>query len=184
MKLRGAMSQQELAQRMNERGQDWQQKTVSRVEKGTRDVKLFEAVDLAAVLGVTLDELMSADSTALAAAEERAKVAAAQTKLRAAFHTAVVGAGELLAARLELAALLDEIKTSQTAEFTVQLEIMGAAMDASFWAALVEATVRAGETGALPGIDRTNLESEQGRIELREKINEVMGVDLIERPLN
>lgn len=181
MKLRGAVSQQELAQRMSERGQDWQQKTVSRVEKGTRDVKLFEAVDLAAVLGVSLDELMSTDESALAAVEERAKVAAAQTKLQVAFYSAVEGQQELLAARCELWEILEHIKTDGTRDLGNQLALMDVASDFSFWSALVETVVRAGETGVLSGVGREDLETTEGRKKIRETVNKVMGVDLCDR---
>lgn len=177
------MKQGELAQKMNERGHTWKQNTVSMIETGDRTLKLFEAVDLAAALGVTLDELMSSDSAALASAEERAAVAAAQTKLRAAFYTAVAGAGELLTARAELAGVLEDIKTTGTGDPGIQFEVMLTAADFNFWAVLVEAAARAGETGTLPGISRKNLESEQGRKELQQAINKFMGVDLYERPL-
>lgn len=183
IQLRGQLSQGELAQKMTDRGHKWVQNTVSMVELGTRTLKLFEAVDLAAVLGVTVDELLNNDSAALAAAQERAQVAAAQTKLRAAFYSAVEGQKELLTARRELWEALEHIKTEGTGDFGAQLELMAGANDFSFWSALVEATVRAGETGVLPGVGRKDLATAEGRRKLRETINEHMGVELIERPL-
>lgn len=178
------MKQGELAQKMTDRGHKWAQRTVSMVETGDRTLKLFEAVDLAAILGVTVDELLNNDSTALAAAQERAQVAAAQTKLQVAFYSAVEGQQELLAARRELWEILEHIKTDGTGDLGNQLALMAGASDFSFWSALVETVVRAGETGVLSGVGREDLETTEGRKKIRETINEVMGVDLIERPLN
>jgi transcriptional regulator with XRE-family HTH domain len=61
------ISQPELARRMVERGWPWHQSTVYRTESGRQPLKLGEAVDLARILGVTVDRLAGADP---AAAEE------------------------------------------------------------------------------------------------------------------
>ena len=49
------MGQRELAARMAERHFSWHQNTVTRVEKGDRDVSYLETQALAAILGVTTD---------------------------------------------------------------------------------------------------------------------------------
>lgn len=51
-------SQAEVAAAMTQAGHSWVAQTVLKVEKGTRALKLNEATDLAAVLSVTLDELV------------------------------------------------------------------------------------------------------------------------------
>lgn len=52
-----SISQVELARRMTERGWSWHQSTVYRVETGKQPVRFDEALDLADLLGVTLDRL-------------------------------------------------------------------------------------------------------------------------------
>lgn len=52
-----SVSQVELARRMTERGWPWHQSTVYRVETGKQPVRFDEALDLADLLGVTLDRL-------------------------------------------------------------------------------------------------------------------------------
>lgn len=52
-----SISQVELARRMTERGWPWHQSTVYRVETGKQPVRFDEALDLADLLGVTLDRL-------------------------------------------------------------------------------------------------------------------------------
>lgn len=181
--LRGQLSQGELAQKMTDRGHKWVQNTVSMIELGTRTLKLFEAVDLAAILGVTVDELLNNDSTALAAAHERAQVAAAQTKLRAAYHTALEGQLGLLAARVELLELLEKLRDTGTGEAGPQFDLMFSAHDFNHWGTLVGAIARAGDTGLIEGISSEDLKTTEGRIKIREAIKTAMGVDLYERPL-
>lgn len=53
-KLRGELSQKEVADRMKGRGWKWSQATVWSVEKGDRPLRLAEAHDLAAVLNVSV----------------------------------------------------------------------------------------------------------------------------------
>lgn len=60
-RLRGEMSQAELAERMRERGYKWSQATVWSVEKGERPLRLTEAEDIAAVLGVFASRLTDSD---------------------------------------------------------------------------------------------------------------------------
>lgn len=59
-RTRRGMSQSELARQMVDRGwPTYSQMTVSRTEKGDRPIRLSEARSLAAVLGVTLDEMIT-----------------------------------------------------------------------------------------------------------------------------
>lgn len=57
LRERNEMSQPELARRMVERGWPWHQSTVYRTESGRQPLKLGEAVDLAQILGVSMDRL-------------------------------------------------------------------------------------------------------------------------------
>jgi transcriptional regulator with XRE-family HTH domain len=50
-RMRGDMSQKELAARMKERGWKWSQATVWAIEKGERPLRLAESEDIKAVLG-------------------------------------------------------------------------------------------------------------------------------------
>lgn len=57
-------SQGELARRMSDAGwSDWYQATVSRIEKGTRAVRLAEARGIARVLGTTVEQMASPSQT-------------------------------------------------------------------------------------------------------------------------
>jgi transcriptional regulator with XRE-family HTH domain len=59
-RMRGDMSQKELAARMKERGWKWSQATVWAVEKGERPLRLAEAEDIKSILGtlwsLTMDD--------------------------------------------------------------------------------------------------------------------------------
>lgn len=72
---RGSMSQAVLAEKMQARGADWTQKTVTTVETGTRPARFAEAVLVADVLGVSLDALAGRASAGEAEALRRAQVA-------------------------------------------------------------------------------------------------------------
>lgn len=61
-KLRGSMSQKDLAARMKEREWKWVQSTVASVEKGERPLRLREAADLASILGCAIEDLMNPPS--------------------------------------------------------------------------------------------------------------------------
>lgn len=54
---RGARSQQEVADLMKNRGWKWSQATVWSVESGRRPLRFLEALDLAEVLGVRVEDL-------------------------------------------------------------------------------------------------------------------------------
>ncbi|WP_295855044.1 helix-turn-helix transcriptional regulator [uncultured Microbacterium sp.] len=56
--LRGEMSQTTLAARMKSAGHKWSQPTVVAVEKGERPLRLAEAADLAATLGIDVADLI------------------------------------------------------------------------------------------------------------------------------
>lgn len=62
---RAGMSQAELAREMANRGHDFRQQTIYKVETGKRRVTIGEAVDLAASLGIDLDRLIAGDSFAI-----------------------------------------------------------------------------------------------------------------------
>lgn len=59
MRERMGKSQQWVATEMSERGYDWHQSTVYKSEAGNRKVSIGEAAHLAAVLNVTVDDLLS-----------------------------------------------------------------------------------------------------------------------------
>jgi transcriptional regulator with XRE-family HTH domain len=53
------VNQAEFARAMREFGCKWHQSTLSRLEKGGRDVSLTEAIAIAEIMGVTLLELIA-----------------------------------------------------------------------------------------------------------------------------
>jgi transcriptional regulator with XRE-family HTH domain len=55
LRERAAMSQAALAAAMTERGHPWHQSTVTRIERGTQQLKGGELVALGAILGVSID---------------------------------------------------------------------------------------------------------------------------------
>lgn len=173
--LRGEMSQGELAQKMTERGHDWQQVTVSRLERGIRALKLFEAVDLAAVLGVSLDELMDTANNRAGSAQDRARLAKAKNDLRIAHTNTTLAVTELLDMRAALGTIQEEIGETP--------DIKQALGDYNLWSVLVQVVSRAGDRGLIEGISSDLLSTEEGRRETRIAINDIMGVDLYERPL-
>jgi transcriptional regulator with XRE-family HTH domain len=63
-RLRGDMSQKELAAAMRERGFRWSQATVWSVEKGERPLRLSEAEEIAAILGTFSSYLAEDDDLA------------------------------------------------------------------------------------------------------------------------
>lgn len=65
-RLRGAMSQQELARRMANAGVKWSQSTVWSVETGRRPLRVSEAVVLCDILGVELGEMLGDVDSVLA----------------------------------------------------------------------------------------------------------------------
>ena len=85
--LRGDMAQEALATAMRHRGWKWSQATVWSVERGDRPLRLAEAADLATILRVTIDDLLSGDeSTALRVALTRAT--SEVSRAREALHAA------------------------------------------------------------------------------------------------
>lgn len=58
-RLRGSISQKKLADMMKERGYNWVQSTVWSVENNKRDLKLDEGIDLAEILGVKVEALVT-----------------------------------------------------------------------------------------------------------------------------
>lgn len=81
-----SMSQVELARRMAERGWSWHQATIYKVETGKQFVRLDEALDLADLLGVTLDRL----TWAIGETAEEELVTLAITSLRERMQEAAV----------------------------------------------------------------------------------------------
>lgn len=57
-RLRGEMTQTELAQRMRAAGHKWTQPTVVSVEKGERPLRFSEGIDACVILGVDLYDLV------------------------------------------------------------------------------------------------------------------------------
>lgn len=182
--LRGQLSQGELAQKMTERGHDWQQTTVSRLERGTRTLKLFEAVDLAAVLGVSLDELMDTANNRAGSAQDRARLAKARNDLRTAHTSAVLALVEVLEANAVLTGIRQEVEQSNDSELAQQAFASALEQgDYSIWQALTTAAVKAGDRGLIEGASSDLLATPEGRGQLKEVIKNVMGVQLHERPL-
>jgi transcriptional regulator with XRE-family HTH domain len=90
-----SISQAELARRMAERGWPWHQATVYRVETGKQPVRFDEALDLAELLGVTLDRL----TWAIGEAAEEELATFAITSLRERMQEAAVAVTRLRVAR-------------------------------------------------------------------------------------
>jgi transcriptional regulator with XRE-family HTH domain len=83
------LSQAEVASELSMRGLPFQQQTVLKVEKGSRPLRLEEAVVLADLLGVEVNDLLRTDEGELAAAMERVMVARAHLS-RLAAEAAVI----------------------------------------------------------------------------------------------
>lgn len=90
-----SISQTELARRMAEHGWPWHQSTVYRVESGRQPVRFEEAVDLADLLGTTLDRL----TWAIGEAAEQELVDGALNRLRHSIVDAVEALTQFYAAR-------------------------------------------------------------------------------------
>lgn len=91
-----SVSQTELARRMAERGWPWHQATVYRVETGKQPVRFDEALDLADLLGVTLDRL----TWAIGESAEEELATFAITSLRERMQEAAVAIARLRVARV------------------------------------------------------------------------------------
>ena len=89
------ISQAAIAKAMRERGHSWHQTTVARVEAGRQPPGLGETVDLAAILGVTVDRLTWPGPEAA----EHALIARAAGALRTAWRETAAGSARLQAAR-------------------------------------------------------------------------------------
>lgn len=76
--LRGKTSQAALAADMANRGHKWSQATVWSVETAKRPLRLAEAVDVAAILGVKVDALLVADALGTAVEDARRKIGTAR----------------------------------------------------------------------------------------------------------
>lgn len=178
--LRGQLSQGELAQKMTERGHDWQQTTVSRLERGTRTLKLFEAVDLAAVLGVSLDELMDTANNRAGSAQDRARLAKARNDLRTAHTSAVIVLTELLEAQSKLATVQREIASTEDAELAQQavLSVIENG-DYSLKEALIKVVMQAAESGQLEDVTLEDFQGAEGYKHVKNTIKKYMGVDLL-----
>jgi transcriptional regulator with XRE-family HTH domain len=90
-----SISQTELARRMTERGWPWHQSTVYRVESGRQAVRFDEAVDLADLLGATLDRM----TWAIGEAAEQELAEGALTRLKDAHVDAIQAIVQLHVAR-------------------------------------------------------------------------------------
>lgn len=90
-----SISQTELARRMTDRGWPWHQSTVYRVESGRQAVRFDEALDLADLLGVTLDRM----TWAIGESAEQELAEGALTRLKDAHLSAIQAIVQLHAAR-------------------------------------------------------------------------------------
>lgn len=100
-KLRGEMSQSELAERMRRAGWKWSQSTVWALEKGDRALKYAEAYDLVRLLGADLHDLLG-DAVTLDDQVRSASYQRAAEIMRAAVR-------EALNQQLEIASHADEL---------------------------------------------------------------------------
>lgn len=89
------LSQDDLAREMTDRGWQYYQSTVYKIEHGERKVSFGEAADLAAILGTSLDRFAWTG----AEANEQAMVNDAVATLRGRWEEAAGAASALLAAR-------------------------------------------------------------------------------------
>lgn len=80
-RLRGNVSQTELADRMRNRGHRWSQPTVVSVEKGERALRLTEAVDLAALLDAPI-QMFAAPNAEVSIASTRRVLSDARSELQ------------------------------------------------------------------------------------------------------
>lgn len=100
-RLRGSMSQRDMADEMTRRGWKWSHVTVGSVERGERPLRASEALGVANILNIPVEELVAAqDSVRLR--EGQRSVLFALTQLQEAVS-------RWDAARLDLAALADEL---------------------------------------------------------------------------
>lgn len=105
-RLRGAMSQKDLAVAMRERGHKWAQATVWNVERGERPLRLVEATALADVL-----ELQSVQS--ITAPEGEFEYLVTEGKLRSAQHALALQAEEVLRLQRQMVEELNAMYTKQ-----------------------------------------------------------------------
>jgi transcriptional regulator with XRE-family HTH domain len=96
LRERASISQVELARRMADRGWSWHQATVYRVETGKQPVRFDEALDLADLLGVTLDRL----TWEIGQAAEEEQVTRTISSVREAMQEAAVAVTRLRYERL------------------------------------------------------------------------------------
>jgi transcriptional regulator with XRE-family HTH domain len=91
LRERKGISQTKLATAMQERGRAWHQTTVARVEAGLQEVKVGELIDLAWILGVTIDRFMWSGPES----GEREAVASASARLHAAWREVALAVARL-----------------------------------------------------------------------------------------
>lgn len=142
---RGDRTQPEIAEGMSARGRKWSAMTVSKVEKGERSLKLGEAQDLAAVLGVHLTRLLERPDTT----EHRRELSAADRGVRQA-HTAVMRAAEDLLEALDmLSAMVGRARSQKDPELKRSIELAVSSLDLTPEHAAKSARLAHGaETGA------------------------------------
>jgi len=118
------MSQSALAEAMSERGVQWHQQTVYKIENGTRPLRASELVCLAAILGTSLDRFMLTS----AEARETEAVYAAGARLRQRYELAAEAAVELLRGRDATARILQAHAGSKHARVRDACEDVAARM--------------------------------------------------------
>ncbi|WP_146852852.1 helix-turn-helix domain-containing protein [Frigoribacterium faeni] len=72
-RLRGQMTQKELAEAMSSRGWKWSQTTVHTVEQGKRPLRLAESEDIKEIIGTAWPLTLADGDTALVSASRRMK---------------------------------------------------------------------------------------------------------------
>ena len=93
------LSQSELAERLNERGEKFHQQTILKVENGTRPLKFTEAITVCDILQVPVDAFVS-QKHAVAAASQGTTL---MRRTNNAYEALTAAAGAVQEARVELA---------------------------------------------------------------------------------
>lgn len=105
-KLRGEMTQKELADKMRAKGWKWVQQTVGTVEKGERSLRLAEASDLSDILGVSVEALLQTTAQVMTISSMQKQIA----KIDDAAHLLGVRANQFEDIRQEAQAVLSSIE--------------------------------------------------------------------------
>ncbi len=160
------MSQAELARLMTERGWPWHQSTVYRVESGKQTVGFNEAVDLAAILRVTLNRF----TWGSAEANESEFVYEARARLRHQYEVVAEAVCRMLADQAIAERTAERHKDSEWERVRAAVDDLAAGVEEYHLdAAIDEGITRYEErTGGESGDDGTDPEGQPGIVDQRE----------------